>query len=162
MSEHPLPYEPAAVAPVPGGILVAHDGSESAQLALEWAGALAKRADYDLHVVRAWTLTTAPRPTSYEVGYMPPLQDWEMAVNAKLTDDVARANLDADLKTALHVVHGHAAHCLIASAAQADLLVVGSRGLGGFAGLVLGSVADQCVQHAPCPVTVVRHLPPGR
>lgn len=55
-----------------------------------------------------------------------------------------------------HVVHAPPAAAPIAAAENADLLVVGARGHGGFAGLLLGSVSDQCVHHAPCPVTIVR------
>jgi nucleotide-binding universal stress UspA family protein len=51
---------------------------------------------------------------------------------------------------------GGAAHVLVSTAAGNPLLVVGSRGLGGFRRMLLGSVSLQCVQHAPCPVTVVR------
>ena len=56
-------------------------------------------------------------------------------------------------------VHGSAASALLKTAKGADLIVVGSRGRGGFAGLLLGSVSQQVVQHAPCPVVVV---PPPR
>jgi nucleotide-binding universal stress UspA family protein len=56
----------------------------------------------------------------------------------------------------LHVVHGPAAHVLLAAARHADLLVVGDRGIGGFLGLLLGSTAEQVLRHAPCAVAVVR------
>lgn len=139
-----------------GGILVGHDGSEHAQEALRWAGSLARRAGLDLHVVRAWSLTTAPRPATWEPGYVPPLEDFEKAVSDELTAHVDAADLDSAVRVTCHVVHQAPARGLIDAAGSANLLVVGARGLGGFTGLVLGSVSDQCVHHAPCPVTVVR------
>jgi nucleotide-binding universal stress UspA family protein len=147
----------ARTADVPGGVLVAHDGSDCGREALEWAAGLAVRAGYPLHVLRAWKMTTAPLPATWEPGYVPPLEDFEKAVRDDLEADVAAAGLDPALSVSCHVAHGAPARRIIESAARADLLVVGARGLGGFTGLVLGSVSDQCVRHAPCPVTVVRH-----
>lgn len=144
------------VADVPSGILVGHDGSRCAQESLQWAARLAVRAGYPLHVLRAWKITTAPRPASWTPGYVPPFEDFEQAVRADLEADVSAAALDPTLSVTCHVTHGSPVRGLIESAARADLLVVGARGRGGFAGLVLGSVSDQCVRHAPCPVTVVR------
>jgi nucleotide-binding universal stress UspA family protein len=139
-----------------GGIVVGHDGSECAQDALRWAAALAARSGLDLHVVRAWSLTTAPRPSTWEPGYVPPMTDFEQAVRDELDGHVAAAGLDPSVKVTTHVLHRPAARGLIEAAAKADLLVVGARGRGGFKGLLLGSVSDQAVHHAPCPVTVVR------
>ena len=146
----------AKVADVAGGVLVGHDGSECAHEALQWAAGLAARAGYPLHVLRAWKITTAPQPATLEPGYVPPLEDFEKAVQDELEAHVAAARLDPELSVTCHVTHGSPVRGLIESAARADLLVVGARGRGGFAGLVLGSVSDQCVRHAPCPVTVVR------
>ena len=139
-----------------GGILVGHDGSKCAQEALGWAARLAARADMDLHVLRAWSLMTAPRPSSWSPGYVPPLAEYEQAVRDELVRHVAAAGLDPAVRVTCHVVHTAPAQGMIAAAAGADLLVVGARGRGGFAGLLLGSVSDQVVHHAPCPVTVVR------
>ncbi|WP_222269884.1 universal stress protein [Modestobacter marinus] len=144
------------IAQISGGVLVGHDGSEGAEEALQWAAALAARAGWPLHVLRAWRMTTAPQPASWEFGYVPPLPDYEKAVREELEARVAAAHLDPTLSVTCHVTQGSPARGLIESAVGADLLVVGARGLGGFAGLVLGSVSDQCVRHAPCPVTVVR------
>jgi len=58
------------------------------------------------------------------------------------------------------VVEGPAAQVLLRAAAGADLLVLGSRGRGGFAGLLLGSVSQQCAHHAPCPLVIVRRPRP--
>jgi len=146
------------VADVPSGVLVGHDGSPCAQQALGWAAALAHRAGYDLHVARIWDLASAPRPSTWAPGYVPPLHEWEAAVLDELSVQVAAAGVHPQVAVTCHAVHGAPAPRLIASAVHADLLVVGSRGHGGFAGLRLGSVSDQCVHHAPCPVTVVRSV----
>ena len=70
----------AESAQIEGGILVGHDGSEHAQHALRWAGELARRSDMDLHVLRAWSMTSAPRPATWSPGYVPPMTDYEQAV----------------------------------------------------------------------------------
>ena len=141
---------------IEGGILVGHDGSECAQHALRWAGELARRSGLDLHVLRAWSMTSAPRPASWSPGYVPPMDDWAGAVYEELNKHVTAARLDPSVRVTCHVVHRSPAKGLIETAAGADLLVVGARGRGGFGGLLLGSVSDQCVHHAPCPVTVIR------
>ena len=148
--------EVCRVADVPGGVLVGTDGSPCSQEAVRWAATLADRAGWDLHALRVWNLPHAPRPPSWQVGYVPPLRDWEAAVRAELRAQLSAADLPSRLTVTCHVAYGGPVPRLLAAAARADLLVVGSRGKGGFAGLLLGSVSDQVVHHAPCPVTVVR------
>jgi nucleotide-binding universal stress UspA family protein len=161
-------YEEAAVedvrevVQVDGGIVFGHDGSKCAQEALQWAGRLARRGDLELHVVRSWAMMTAPKPSTWEPGFVPPLVDWEKAVLDELTAHVAAAGLDPAVRVTCHVVHKPPAPALITAAEGANLLVVGARGRGGFAGLLLGSVSKQLVHHAPCPVTVVRSGATGR
>jgi nucleotide-binding universal stress UspA family protein len=147
---------------VEGGIVVGHDGSKCAQEALAWAGRLARRADIELHVVRAWAMMSAPQPSSWTPGYVPPLGEWEKAVHDELTAHVKAAGLDPSVRVTCHVVHKAPAQGLMAAAEGANLLVLGARGRGGFRGLLLGSVSDQLVHHAPCPVTVVRTGAMGR
>jgi nucleotide-binding universal stress UspA family protein len=154
--------EVSEVVHVDGGIVFGHDGSKCAQEALRWAGRLAARADLDLHVVRSWAMMTAPKPSTWQAGYVPPLSDWEKAVLEELEGHVAAAGLDPKVRVSCHVVHKAPAPALMAAAEGASLLVVGARGRGGFAGLRLGSVSDQLVHHAPCPVTVVRSGATGR
>jgi len=141
---------------IDGGIVFGHDGSTCAQEALSWAGRLAAKADVDLHVVRAWAIMTAPQPSTWAPGYVPPLTDYEKAVLDELTAHVSAAGLDPKVRVTCHVVHRSPAEGLLSAAEGASLLVVGARGRGGFRGLLLGSVSDQLVHHSPCPVTVVR------
>jgi nucleotide-binding universal stress UspA family protein len=147
---------------IDGGIVVGHDGSKCAQEALVWAGALAARADLDLHVVRAWSIMSAPQPRTWQPGYVPPLTDYEQAVFEELSTHVKAAGLDPKVRVTCHVVHKPPTQGLMMAAEGADLMVLGARGRGGFAGLLLGSVSDQLVHHAPCPVTVVRTGARGR
>ena len=68
----------------------------------------------------------------------------------------ATSELGEDHEIERVVVEGSAAQALIDAVGEADVLVVGSRGHGGFTNLLLGSVSQQCAQHAPCPVVIVR------
>jgi nucleotide-binding universal stress UspA family protein len=140
---------------IDGGILVGHDGSENAAVALRAAADMAKRYGRTLHVVRTWAMSTAPRPETWTPGFVPPLCDYETAVMKGLTEDVKAAGLTPGDDVVLHVVHGPAALRLIEASVSADLLVVAHRGRGGFAGLGWGSVTDQCIRRARCPVVVV-------
>ena len=142
---------------VDGGVVVGHDGSACAQEALVWAAGLAGRARMPLHVVRCWLMTTAPKPSTWEPGYVPPMTDYEQAALDDLRHDVRVALGEQRAADVIcHAVHMAPVKALIDAGRHADLLVVGSRGRGGFAGLLLGSGSDQVVHHAPCPVTVVR------
>jgi nucleotide-binding universal stress UspA family protein len=73
-------------------------------------------------------------------------------VAARAATNLRARGLDAET----NVCHGQAADALVQQAEGADLLVVGSRGHGGFSGLLLGSVGQQCAHHAPCPTVIVR------
>jgi nucleotide-binding universal stress UspA family protein len=138
--------------PGPGRIVVGVDGSPSSAQALSWAVGQARATGAEVHAVMAWM-----PPSIYTWG--PGLPD-----DVKWTDDCAAA-LEQTIKETLdgtdaddvqrHVVRGHPALALLEQADGADLLVVGCRGHGGFAGMLLGSVSQHVVAHAPCPVLVV-------
>jgi nucleotide-binding universal stress UspA family protein len=153
--------EVATSADIHGGLLVGHDGSPASAEAARWAARLAVRLETPLHVVRTWTLSTAPRPATASGGYVPPMTDFEQAVRDELEADVRKLGLPSACQVDFHVLHGASARRLLETARHADLLVVGSRGAGGFRGLRFGSTADQVVRNAPCPVVVVPVSPPG-
>lgn len=147
--------EVATTADIPDGVVVGHDGSPASAEAVRWAARHAGRLGCPLHVVRTWSLSTAPRPSTAAPGYVPPMTDFEEAVRKRLEDDVAALHLPEEAAVSCHVLHGSTARRLLEAAAHADLLVVASRGAGGFGGLRFGSTADQVVRHASCPVVVV-------
>jgi nucleotide-binding universal stress UspA family protein len=138
-----------------GGLLVGHDGSASADEAVRWAAGVAGRLGCPVHVVRTWAISSAPRPATASPGYVPPLTDFETAVLERLRHDVDRLGLAEDVDVQCHVLHGSAGRRLLEASEGAEMLVVGSRGAGGFRGLLFGSTADQVVRHARIPVVVV-------
>lgn len=138
---------------IDGGILVGHDGSRAASEAVRWAADLAHRIGCPLHVLRVWTLTTAPRPKEATTTYVPPLSAFEEATREELESQCSALDLPGDVR--FHAVRGRTAQALLEAAQGVDMLVVGSRGAGGFHGLGFGSTADQVVRHALCPVVVV-------
>ena len=137
-----------------GTIVVGVDGSPSSVEALRWAARQAELTGADLQAVTAWHM-----PTTY--GWMPPVADvdWPGRARTTLGDALGKAFDDAPPpQVRRQVVEGHSVRALVKAADGAELLVVGSRGRGEFAGMVLGSVAQHVVAHAPCPVVVI---PPG-
>lgn len=145
-----------------GGVLVAHDGSLASTAALRTAAKVAGGFGHRILVVRAWNMATAPEPPERTPGYVPPLEDYQAATLAALENDVAAVRAEnPDLAIECAVVHGNVAEKLIAASEHVDLVVVGSRGRGGFKGLLLGSVSDQVVQHAHCGVLVDRGVRPA-
>jgi len=149
--------DPQAQPAPKGSIVVGHDGSDGGDQALAYALELAAQLSAALVVVRAWSIATAPRPPTWKFGYVSSFDELAQTVRDHLVHEVS-AHLEKypHVDVAYRAVHGSAAKNLIEISAEARMLVVGSRGLGGFAGMVLGSVSDQCVRHAACPVLVVR------
>lgn len=135
-------------------IVVGVDGSPSSGQALRWALRQAALTGAAVDAVIAWR-----DPAAY-VGYGWLISDSSYAEFAakRLSDIVASAvTPGSGVTVRQHVVEGHPAQVLIDMARGADLLVVGNRGHGGFAGMLLGSVSQHCVANAPCPVVVVPH-----
>jgi nucleotide-binding universal stress UspA family protein len=137
-------------------IVVGVDGSSESKAALRWALDEARLRGATLRVVRAWTT-----PLVYEGAFIPPDAldtDALQQEAAEALDELIGQASGAETPVSVErlVVQGAPARVLVEAAEQADLLVVGSRGHGGFAGLLLGSVSQQCAHHAPCPVVIIR------
>ena len=142
----------------PGSVGVGHDGSAGAQHALGSAFVLADQLGAPLVVVRAWTVTTAPRPADWTFGYVSSSDELQQAVLDELLNQTQASRLRfPDVVVSYLAPQGGATERLIEISQEARMLVVGSRGLGGFAELVLGSVSDQRVRYARCPVLVVKN-----
>ena len=136
-------------------IVVGVDGSPSSRKALAWAAAEAADHDAELHVLNVWEHTLLPPAGSVSVSehYVP---DPSQATNEDLVR-VIKEELGENPPVVVQprVKQGRAAKVLIDESADADLLVVGKRGHGGFAGLVLGSVSQHVAAYAKCPVAVI-------
>jgi len=143
-------------------IVVGVDGSPSSQAAVAWAVRQAEMTGATVDAVMAWqypaminraawALVTAQDEAEFEAFFARELDD----AIATAVDRASRAKIRAIVRT------GNAAQVLLAAADGADLLVVGSRGHGGFTEALLGSVGQHCVHHASCPVVVIRDSIPG-
>jgi nucleotide-binding universal stress UspA family protein len=136
-------------------IVAGIDGSEAAGRALDFAIEEALLRDSDLRIVCAWHVpsqlfTTGVASASLEFGA------FEESMRSSAEQQVAAAVAGrAGLRHDLVVRQGNAAVVLLEESERAELLVVGSRGHGGFTSLLLGSVSQQCAAHAVCPVAIV-------
>ncbi|PVZ60898.1 universal stress protein [Arthrobacter sp. H-02-3] len=133
-------------------IVAGVDGSAPSRLALEWAVMEARLRNGQLRAVTAWEF---PPVT---VGMEGLIRDPDVfPQTARRLQNEALKRVDSEGVTVTgDVIQGNPAAVLLRAAENADLLVVGSRGLGGFTGLLLGSVSTQVLHHSPCPVLVVR------
>jgi len=141
-------------------VVVGIDGSEESSRALRWAVEESRLRGGALTVVHAW-----PAPYSIAAGLEVRSGDRRepdmRTTERRIAEELVEAELGAveaetsGVRIDRHLVEGPTVPTLLDAASDADLLVVGSRGLGGFKGLILGSVSQQCAQHAPCPVVIV-------
>jgi nucleotide-binding universal stress UspA family protein len=134
-------------------IVVGVDGSDYSKDALRWAARQAELTGAAVDAITAWELPAFSgwAPADAEDLDFPRFAEQTLA---QTVDEVFGPDRPTWLRT--RVVAGHAAQVLVDASAGADLLVVGSRGHGGFADALLGSVSTYCVHHAHCPVLVIR------
>jgi nucleotide-binding universal stress UspA family protein len=154
-ADRPVTSEPDQVSS--GRILVGVDDSSESEAAIRWALRFAAATSGAVHVLHAWHLAdeyswVSPRPSPDDPAVIA-RQEIATMVDAART---ATGIDDATVPVTVTVVTGRAVPTLLDAARDADLVVVGRRGGGGFAGLLLGSVSAQLAAHAPCPVTIVR------
>jgi nucleotide-binding universal stress UspA family protein len=139
-------------------IIVGVDGSDSSRAALNWAYEEAAHHGAALSVVTAWKAPVLPQLPPY--GSVPP-EGYDTQPGRDALDALERLVADLEVKTPpvdvqTSIDEGSPAKVLIERSKGADLMVVGSRGRDGFAGMLLGSVSQHLVAHSRCPVAVVR------
>lgn len=142
-------------------IVVGIDGSKESRLALRWALQEARLRGSTLRIVHTWSLPhsgAGPAVAMEPQALTQAIDDDRSAAAELVRAELAAADVDATgIEIESVIAEGPASAALIAEADGADLIVVGSRGRGGFKGLLLGSVSHQTVHHASCPVVIVRH-----
>ena len=135
-------------------IVVGVDGSESSITALRWSLGEARLRGSEVEVIHMWSLTPMVDPMGF-VSYVP-VEEIANAAKSLVEDVMKRVEeFVGKTKVSTKITRGPAAATLLEAAKDAELLVVGRRGHGGFMGLLLGSVAEQAAHHAPCPVVIV-------
>ncbi len=140
-------------------IVVGIDDSAGSKAALRWALSTARSVGGEVKVVHSFESSVAWIDVGTKAA--PQMADHDQheaeALARRVIDEVLDSG-DADLRgvpLSVHAVQGHPARVLLDEARDAELLVVGSRGRGGFAGVLLGSVSQRVAQHAVCPVVIV-------
>ncbi|TCO20319.1 nucleotide-binding universal stress UspA family protein [Kribbella steppae] len=134
-------------------IVVGYDGSPASLTALHWATSEAVRLHARLRVVEVFELVITVRPTPGTVVPLEAVRTAREGGLAALADGLRAQQPDLEVETVL--TEGTPAETLIEESAQARMIILGSRGLGGSTGLLLGSVTVQVSAHAQCPVLVV-------
>jgi nucleotide-binding universal stress UspA family protein len=137
-------------------IVAGVDGSTSSISALRWAIRQARLTGTRVDAVIAWRYWPMfAQPEMMDVASV--VAAYEDDARDILAQAVADSSArDSEVEVRQRVIEGHPAQVLLDAADGADLLVVGSRGHGGFTEALLGSVGQHCVQHAPCPVVIIR------
>lgn len=139
-------------------IVVGVDGSDSGALALEWATQEARRCSAVVDIVTAWTF---PMVTGYAMTHS--VDEAEEGAREVVEAAMSRVAAEApDVVVRGETADGEAGPVLVDAARGADLLVVGSRDIGGLERVFLGSVSAYCGRHAPCSVMIVRPCDRGR
>lgn len=140
---------------VAGAVVVGDDGSAEAATAVRWAAEEARVRGADLVVLRAWTITSAPRPAHWQPGYVPGEDEFAEAVAEQLRADVAGTLAEPGAPGfRVLAVHGSPEEALVTASREAALVVVGSHGRH-LASALLGSTSEHVVRHAHSPVVVV-------
>jgi len=133
-------------------VVVGVDGSESSKTALRWAAKLAPALDASIEAITAWEY---PMMLGWEGG----IPDWwrpdedSTKILQETLDEVFGSAKPAGMIQGIR--QGHPTTVLLEASKNASMLILGSRGHGGFVGLLLGSVSSTCAEHAKCPVLVV-------
>ena len=134
-------------------IVVGVDGSADSVRALRWATDYAQATGAPVRALMSWNVSTIYGDTFFG--------NWDQSgVEAKhreLLETAVREALGEGAQVETAVEHGHASEVLVKASHDAQLVVVGSRGRGGFGGMLLGSVSQHLVTHARCPVLVMPH-----
>ena len=151
-----------------GTVVVGVDGSEPGRAALDWALGEARLRSAKLVAVHAWAflpVSSDPFPGVYQHVSVATEEAYEalrLEAERLLEGEVSAATQAHEgVEVERRSVEGRPAVTLLEAARDADLLVLGTRGHGGFVGLLLGSVSQQCAHHTPCPLVIVPHAEPG-
>jgi nucleotide-binding universal stress UspA family protein len=133
-------------------IVVGVDGSEHGNAALRWALDEALVHEAEIVAVFAWQMPFIGIPGAFD------REEMERMCKRFVEEAVAAIVPEPRMPITRLVAEGDVSASLIAAAKAADMLVLGSRGRGGFTGLKLGSVSQECAQHASCPVVIIKQV----